>query len=312
VTTSSGRAWRVLVFVLLVLAACSGEPDTGEPVEELPKTTSTVSAGDSGGIGGTDSDEADSEGAQVVSGLVGVEVEVSNAVAPFDHDSNVDNLLLGMAISRVRTAQIFECLSGEGFPTPELTVLPSRDDPFLMSNWAFPDTDRLSREGFPVLPGTPASPDDERERSQAELEASRQCSETVDREDVATSRAYELYGSVRNAWEEVLAEVEGLEEIGSLVDGFSLCLRSEGIPAESAGSELSYLSHVDSLKFEAGSDDVAFAEIGERYGKLYAECGRELFETRERLRGGERRDVFLREHEAAIRELNELLYGAGG
>jgi hypothetical protein len=46
-------------------------------------------------------------------------------------------------------------------------------------------------------------------------------------------------------------------------------------------------------------------------GKLYVECGRELFEARERLRAGDRREAFLREHEAAIRELSELLYGGG-
>jgi hypothetical protein len=46
-------------------------------------------------------------------------------------------------------------------------------------------------------------------------------------------------------------------------------------------------------------------------GKLYVECGRELFEARERLRGGERREAFLREHEEAIRQLSELLFGSG-
>jgi hypothetical protein len=62
---------------------------------------------------------------------------------------------------------------------------------------------------------------------------------------------------------------------------------------------------------DTGGDPTEFVEVSERMGKLYAECGRELFETRERMRGGERREAFLREHEESIRRLSDLLYGGG-
>ncbi|MDP2623746.1 MAG: hypothetical protein Q8Q29_08115 [Actinomycetota bacterium] len=275
------------------------------PSFQQPVSTSTSP----GGGKTTDTTSGETPGEDVVVGLV--EVEVSNAVAPFDHDSNVDDLLLGFGLSRVRVGLINDCLAAEGFPPIQLAPLPDRDDPILMANRAFPYLDALAESGFPNLPGTPGSPEDSRQRSEAEAAASRQCAEEVDASDHDVIVAYELSASIRSAWEVVLAEIDATAEIQSLVVGFSSCLVAEGIPATNARSEGSFLGYVDSLLAATGADESAWPEIRERMGKLYVECGRELFEARERLRSGERREAFLRGHEEAIRELSELLYGAG-
>jgi hypothetical protein len=247
----------------------------------------------------------------VVVALVGVDVEVSNAVAPFDHHSNVDSLLLELGLHKARTQDIYDCLAREGFAPRQVSELPARDDPILMANAGFPFVEALARDGIPVLPPTPGAPDDFREYSQAEREASRSCAEAVDRSHGEVIVALELWVSVRFAWEPVLAEIDATDEIRSLVGEFSSCLIEEGIPADSAASETAYLSYVDFLLADTGGDPTEFVEVSERMGKLYAECGRELFETRERMRGGERREAFLREHEESIRRLSDLLYGGG-
>ena len=275
------------------------------PSFQQPVSTSTSP----GGGKTTDTTSGETPGEDVIVGLVEVEVEVSNAVAPFDHDSNVDDLLLGFGLSRVRVGLINDCLAAEGFPPIHLAPLPDRNDPILMANWAFPYLDALAESGFPNLPGTPGSPEDSRQRSEAEAAASRQCAEEVDASDHDVIVAYELSASIRSAWEVVLAEIDATAEIQSLVVGFSSCLVAEGIPATNARSEGSFLGYADSLLAATGADETAWPEIREWMGKLYVECGRELFEARVRLRAGERREAFLTEHQEAIRELSDLLYG---
>jgi hypothetical protein len=260
---------------------------------------------------GTSGETPGDGGTGAVVGLVEVEVEVSNAVAPFDHDSNVDGLLLEFSLSKLRTQLISDCRVAEEFPPVSISPLPDRDDPMLMANLAFPDIEALAEGGFPNLPGTPGSPEDSRPRSEAETAASRQCAEDIDASDRDVIVAYELYASMRSAWEVVLAEIDATAEIRSLVTGFSSCLVVEGIPTTNARSEGAFLGYFDSMLAATGADESAWPEIRERMGKLYVECGRELFEARERLRAGDRREAFLREHEAAIRELSELLYGGG-
>jgi len=310
----SPRGWgltaRTVVVAIvvagLVVAACSDPPSSGqEGGGEILTTGAPVTTDGS-------SDTTAVEGGDVVvASLVGVEVEVSNAVAPFDHHSVVDNLLLEFGLSRVRVGLKSDCLAAEGFPPIQLSPLPDRDDPILMVNRQFPYIEALARYGFPTLPGTPSSPDDFRERSEAETAASRQCAEEVDRIGHDAITAYELYASVRGPWESVLDEIDATDEIRGLVDAFGSCLRDEGIPADATASEGAFLGHVQSLLMATGVDESSWPEINERMGKLYAECGRELFEARERLRSGERREAFLREHEVAIRELSELLYDGG-
>jgi len=277
------------------------------PSFQQPVSTSTSP----GGGKTTDTTSGETPGEDVIVGLVEVEVEVSNAVAPFDHDSNVDGLLLEFSLSKVRTQLISDCRVAEGFPPVSISPLPDRDDPILMANATFPDIEALAASGFPNLPGTPGSLDDSRERSEEEAAASRQCAEDVDASDHDVIAAYGRYASIRSAWEVVLAEIDATAEIQSLVVGFSSCLVAEGIPATNARSEGSFLGYVDSLLAATGADESAWPEIREQMGKLYVECGRELFEARERLRGGERREAFLSEHQEGIRELSELLYGGG-
>ena len=302
------RLTAILVASLLV-AACSGSPssvpeDGGDVVTtSAPGTTAADGSSDTTPVEGGD---------VVVASLVGVEVEVSNAVAPFDHQSNVDSLLLGFGLSRARTQLISDCRGAEGFPPIPTSPLPDRDDPGLWANRQFPYIEGLAGDGFPNLPGTPASPDDSREPSEAEREVSRRCAEEVDRSGHDVIVASGLYASVRGPWESVLDEIDATDEIRSLVGEFGTCLRAQGIPANATVSEGAFLGHVQSLLMATGVDESSWPEINERMGKLYVECGRELFEARERLRGGERREAFLREHEVAIRELSDLLYGPGG
>jgi len=278
------------------------------PSSQEPVSTSTSPGG--GKTADTTSGETPGDGGTgVVVGLVEVEVDVSNAVAPFDHDSNVDGLLLEFSLSKVRTQLISDCRVAEGFPPVSISPLPDRDDPMLMANATFPHIEALAASGFPNLPGTPGSPEDSRPRPEEEAAASRQCAEQVDASDHDVIAAYGLYASIRSAWEVVLAEVDATAEIQSLVVGFASCLVADGIPSTNARSEGSFLGYVDSLLAATGADESAWPEIRERMGKLYVECGRELFEARERLRAGERREAFLAEHQEAIRELSELLYG---
>jgi len=288
-------------------------PSSQEPVSTSPgggKTTDGTSGETPGDGGGKTADTTSGETPEdVIVGLVEVEVEVSNAVAPFDHDSNVDGLLLEFSLSRLRTQLISDCRVAEGFPPVSISPLPDRDDPILMANLAFPHIEALAEGGFPNLPGTPGSPEDSRPRSEAETAASRQCAEDIDASDRDVIVAYELYASMRGEWEVVLAEIDATAEIRSLAVGFSSCLVAEGVPTTNARSEGSFLGYVDSLLAATGADESAWPEIRERMGKLYVECGRELFEARERLRAGERREAFLTEHQEAIRELSELLYG---
>jgi len=306
-----GLTARTVVVVIalagLLVAACSDPPSSGpENGGDVVTTRLSVTTATDGL-----SDTTPTAASAVVVGLVGVEVEVSNAVAPFDHQSWVDSLLLEFSLARVRNQQVFDCLAGEGFTLPQAAPLPDRDDPVLWSNAMFPNIEVLARDGFPVLPGTPGSLDDSRERSEEEAAAARRCVAEVDGNDSEAIVAYDLYASVRGPWETVLDEIDATDEIMSLVGEFGACLRDEGIPAEFTASVSTYLGYVQSLKMAVEGELTQVAEINERMGKLYVGCGRELFEARERLRGGERREAFLREHEVAIRELSDLLYGGG-
>ncbi len=244
-----------------------------------------------------------------------VEVDVNNAVAPFDHESNVDSHILGRLVGNYGAdwqQYVSDCMAEQGFDEPEWPVAPSRDDPMLISNWQFPPVDAFAADGFPVLPGTPSSPEDfveQPERSAASLSCEASAGERFLTTDDA--RASELYRTIRSAWEEVLTEMDDSDEIGALVGGFGSCLVDEGIPVEYTTSVERYLGYVDSLLVDSDDDATKIAEIHKEYGKLYAECGRELFETREQLRSGEQRVAFLEEHAEAIRELTDLINSQG-
>jgi hypothetical protein len=271
---------------------------------------SALSAGD-----GETFDE-DSTGVAVAA-LSGVAIDVSNAVSPFDHESGVDSFLLSSALTRHRPDErqfLSDCLAAEGF-TLWLAKgpLPARDDPMLISNWHFPQVDALASEGFVQLPGTPGKPEDFQGRPPKQDAAEQACIAAMEDQfrDSDRTRALELYWSMRIPWGDVLDEIDDSAEVRDLVQGFSACLADEGVPVESAIDELHFLSYVDELLWRA--DDVAAteAEIHVRLGKLYVECGRELFETKEQLRSGERRTAFLAEHAETVRELSDLLSSLG-
>lgn len=307
---SFGRpVFAVAAIFLLTVVGCSAQPSVIEqPATGEPDELTTVRSG-SGSAPAVDR-------GSLLAGLAGVEVEVTNAVAPYDHHSNVDSLLLEMGLHGALNQLTFDCIAEQGFARPQgPTELLHRDDPFLMANLAFPHTERLASEGFPFLPPTPASPDDFQTPSEAEREASRVCARQVHGADSDLNAAIEIFGSIRSAWEVVLDEIETLDEVVRLKEDFSACVRDEGIPASSS-SEHGFLSYVDFLRAEvadtaADLEDAREQQAGIKLtmGRLYAECGRELFEAREQLRGGERRARFLAEHEAGIRELNDFVYG---
>lgn len=291
--------WVVLALLGTVAVACTFGGDSNEESSPAPAEYAESDT--------TQPSTSHEENESVVISAIGVDVEVSNAVAPYDHSSNVDSLLLEMALADRRNQAVFDCIEEQGFDRPaDPLVLPERDDPSLMANLMFPDTERLAREGVVVPPPSPAgSPQDS--PSEAAREASSACAESTDAEGAMA--LHNAFFDVRAPWEDVLAEVDGLEEIATLKEGFSECLQEEGIPAESA-TELGFLTHTDVLRSTATEEEDA--QIRLRMGKLYAECGRDLFEARERLRGGERREAFLREHEDSIRGLSDALFGTGG
>lgn len=299
---STNRLALIVISGLLVVAAsCSIDAASDDrPIDESSATTRAAT------------EAADAS-------LSGVAVNITNAVAPFDHGSNVDWQLLASAISRPGIDEwqyLSDCMAAEGFELPPLAPPLERDDPILISNWQFPPVDILTVEGFTAVPPIPSSPEDFEEtstRTDAHFESLQSCGAAAEEEFKGSdrARAYELYAMVRGSWEELLTEIDGSDEIRPLAEGFSVCLRDEGIPVDYTVSERRLLGYVDELLWGADSVAEEEARIRERYGKLYAECGRELFEAKERLRSGERRVAFLAEHEEAIRGLSDLLSGLG-
>jgi hypothetical protein len=245
--------------------------------------------------------------------------DLSAAVAPFDHESFVDSLLFQMSLIGLRNQQVFDCIAAAGFVPPSPSPLPDRSDPTLYSA-DFPDYEALARDGFPD-PSAPESPPGATattappgagsappaEPSGAYAAVSRECADQVDSSGGDVVVAYGLYASMRSAWEGVLAEIEDTEEVRSLVNGFGSCLREQGVPAEFTNSEGAFLGYADSLLMATGGDQSTWPAIRESTGKLYAECGRDLFAAREALRSGARREAFLGEHQESISQLWNLL-----
>lgn len=299
----------LLVGIALVtaLAACATSPSGGDSATRTPADVTDPKTRESLTQEGESSPTT--EGGSTA-GLPGVDVDVTNAVAPFDHPSFVDSVLLEIAIGQVRTREINECMAAEGFDPPPPSGLPDRDDPSLVSNLTFPFVKRLAAQGFVRGRSDAPSPGDAQEPAGGEIDALIACGEELERDGTDSTALQETFGAVRGAWEEVLASIDASDEIAVLVGEFGECLRAQGIPPESSDSEGSFLVYVDMLILEADDPDRT-AEIDRTMGKLYVECGRDLFERREQLRSGDLRESFLNEHAAAIQELNEQLFGNG-
>lgn len=267
-------------------------------------------------------DEQQTQGGSADEGLMSdsgepVDVRVENGVAPYDAATAVDNEVLGFAIARIINRAIGECVREQGFTEePPEPQLPTREEAIWGFNAEFPYIEGLSRDGLKVMEPDETGPDGELPvgvsvPSEGYLEAHAACFEEMPEGD-AIHPAQERLASLRQAWQvDVLDEIEGEDEILELSDVFSQCLIDEGIPSAATTDEESFLFHVDDLMFEAGEDSGRIAQIAEEYGQLYIVCGEELFEARERLRGGDRRTAFLAEHRDEIRELTELLRGEG-
>lgn len=244
----------------------------------------------------------------------GAEIEVVNAVAPFDHESNVDSLLLEMRLSLARSEQVSSCVRSEGFTPPPLPALPERDDPSLSATASFPNYEALARYGLPNNASPVGDGGDgpgSWEPEPGSEDAIQSCSEKVNAERGRDSaEALDLWAATRSAWEDVLAEIETLDEVVALRDKFGECLRADGTPAQNTSTEDDFLFYVDGLVL-AAPDQAEITVILERSGKLYAECGHDLFEAQRRLRSGERRAAFVAEHDEAIRVISGALYGSG-
>lgn len=246
--------------------------------------------------------------------LDGAEIEVVNAVAPFDHESNVDSLLLEMRLSLARSEQVNECVRSEGFTPPPLPALPDRGDPSLNATASFPNYEVLARDGLPSNASSAGGGGDEPttwEPEPGSEDAIRSCSEKVDAESGGVlAEALDLWAATRSAWEDVLGEIETLDEVVALREEFGDCLRADGIPAQATSTEEDFLFYVDGL-ISAAADQAEVTAILDRSGKLYAECGRDLFEAQRRLRSGERRAAFVADHDDAIRAISAALFGSG-
>lgn len=314
---SSVRVAAVALVSLSLLAGCSGsdDPTSGRGAHEPAED-------------GDDDREAPTKEPErylsdPVPGLEDVEIEVVNAAAPYDHDSNVDSIIVESRAADMRTALIEDCLRDEGFtelpPSTEPHANPDRDSPLFMANAEFPDSDRLAREGLPSGAQS-GRVDSGGQNDEAEWEPPPGFEEAaidcVDSLQLAGSDhgsvhpAQEAFHSVRSAWEDELREIDATEEVEDHRKAFAACLREEGVPPESASDERSMLAYVDEMKM-AASDQQEADGIGASYGKLYAACGESLFEAKERLRA-ERRPGFLEEHADAIREISDLVYGGAG
>lgn len=293
-----------MLAALLLLSACTmGGQD--------------VAASDRGG--GSSSEDVELPGAASAAEndeSVAPDVTVENGVAPYGAASAADSIGLEVSMSALERRILDECVREEGFAIPEDPTAPwQRDEALWSFNATFPYIEGLARDGLRVEEPQATGPDGElpegMEPAPPGYDDARQACFDELAGAGAVHPASQIFGDLRVAWEGVLEEIEATDEVGRLAGGFSDCLLAEGVPADATTDEFAFLFHVDGLKFDADEDAGRIAEISEQYGKLYVECGRELFEARERLRGGERRTAFLAEHREDIQELTSLLRSEG-
>lgn len=268
----------------------------------------------SGEVGDPDTSASASASAEAVAGLEGVEMELLNAVAPYDHASAADSRIVRSNLLHVAMTTVVECVNDRGEAVePPRPPEHDREQAMHAANAEFPFVEALERDGLRMQSvedpeqGSPASGQVAPETPEQE-EAAEACHQDEEVSEVLANEG--RYGDLGSEWHAVLEEIDASDEVKELSSQFSECLRDEGVPRESTPTEVAFLSHVDTLLVEAARGEQE--GIAEAYGQLYVHCGRELFETRERLRAGERRIEFLQEHADAIHELNDLLYGAEG
>lgn len=113
------------------------------------------------------------------------------------------------------------------------------------------------------------------------------------------------------AWLRVLEEIDARDDVRAGVADTLACLHAQGVPS-TVTTLGGFFTFVDMKVAEVADPERIEAvqrKVFEEYGKLYAECGQDLFALKERLRSGEARTEFLRTHRAAIEDLQQRVYG---
>ncbi len=317
-----GRTGLGLVLVMvLATSACTNSRDGEAPDQTVASTNESNDPGSSTTLASPgDSTTPGSSGSSF--GLAGVDPSITNAVAPYDHESNVDSQLLEGYISRLEQLRLLpalnECLAGEGYePVAPPAELPGRDDPIWVSNWQFPPIETLIAEGFVTPDGYQESAEEDPRNRTAESEAARLAQrEARDRcrlqagaptTDAEMGLEHRLFSSLRSTWEEVLVGIDDSDDVRDATTKYSQCLRDEGVPAQYTSPVTAFLGFTDATRAAQDGDPQKDAEVQEDFGKLYGRCAQDLFSVKERLRSGELRSAFLAEHEVTIRELASIV-----
>lgn len=275
-------------------------------------------------------EETPNQASQAVPGLEGVDVQILNAVAPFDHLSEADSVIARARIANLVERPINQCLRDEeGFSlevAPKIEA-PEREEVIGGAPSTFPDVKSLAANGLnsgpaaqrptsmgtiegeaaPAETGPNESPTSQpTRRSDATLpDAEMRCFSENEDEYREYLAARDTFDSILSSWHtQVLEEIEQLAEIRQLRGRFTSCLEEAGIPSTHAVSETAYLGYVDELVLQNGSDD---KDVRAEYGMLYASCGEELFAKREKLRAGVRRAEFLSQNQDAIEDLDRVV-----
>lgn len=270
----------------------------------------------------TAEERADPSGAETPAGqrhgqavtLDGVEPALANAVAPYDAWSAADLFVISGALGDQPHQLVDTCLRDAGWEVPNHPPRTLHTDRSNLVNdmpAQFPNTQHLLEFGLPLPPAEePSEGDMVSGMPDGTEDDERACVEQHRKELDRSLETQELFLSIADAWWDILAEVDASEEVRALASEFSDCLQDQGVPAEHAVDEFSFLNYIDVLHLEAGHERTNIEDINLRYGQMYAMCGQDLFEAREQLRSDERRDAFLHEHAESLRELSDRLYGA--
>lgn len=289
-TRQMQRAVLVAVFLAVTSTACS--QSTNETT--LPTPANTIIP------------------PQAVERVMGIDIEITSAVAPYDHDTNADAQRLERWLAIAPAEEINACLEDKGFPQPPVVYEPlPRDDPMLAANLDFPDSDRLLTTGFPITPLIPAVPSDFEELPADVEYAFQVCGDELAAKPSPASRALFAFGDLMAAWLRVLEEIDARDDVRAGVADTLACLHAQGVPS-TVTTLGGFFTFVDMKVAEVADPERIEAvqrKVFEEYGKLYAECGQDLFALKERLRSGEARTEFLRTHRAAIEDLQQRVYG---
>lgn len=305
--------------LVLVAGTTSAAALLDRPSPPVPDVAATpTDASDAG-----DTTPPDREAEQPTT-LDDVDDAILRGVAPFDHDSVLDRDELGDQVGYLENLVLAACLrdAGEDVADPAPPEPVDRGDPAAQEydGDGFPDVDRLEAEGLPYVRSEAVDvdhvPPGVLDLRDVDLEIVQSCRVTITGEDAlrdqpdvprALHPAGDLRDALGRAWRAVLDDIDRTDEVRTLVDDVGACLLDAGVPAQHASTE-EFFGHVNALRMaamEAAGDEAVEEQraVMREQGQLWAACGRDLFEARERLRGGERRDAFLEEHATTIVEL---------